>query len=154
MSSLHTHLHSFVLEAYTDSTLNAAQLKDVLLLALNAAKQTKRFGLVSSAWDPGAWADLLTQLAGAERFKSSARLHQMLRELVSLAQEGPEKVNGKDVKTNGGEDEEKGAEIVTKVTTAVEKATKKKRKVDAEGENEPSFTKKKTKKVKRPKADE
>lgn len=76
-----------VTEACEESTLTAAQLKDVFKLVLSAVRRTKRTCSpteLSSLWDPASWDTLCDKLIASERFQASTGLHASCRQVVQL----------------------------------------------------------------------
>ena len=76
-----------VTEACQESTLTAAQLKDVFKLVLSAVRRTKRTcspAELSSLWDPASWDTICDTLIASERFQASAGLHASCRQIVHL----------------------------------------------------------------------
>ena len=71
--------------------IQPAQAKDILKLALVAARQTKRViqndGELSSAWEPSKWSNLSSTLASSDRFKASVGLQAMCKQIVQLLQD-------------------------------------------------------------------
>lgn len=71
--------------------IQPAQAKDILKLALVAARQTKRViqndGELTSAWEPSKWSNLSSTLASSDRFKASVGLQAMCKQIVQLLQD-------------------------------------------------------------------
>ncbi|KAH0584348.1 hypothetical protein H2248_009888 [Termitomyces sp. 'cryptogamus'] len=81
-----------VTDACTDKvSLSAAQLKEVLKLALVAARQTQRLDPVSHAeiWQLDSWRSLAGRLSSSERFKKSAGLPKMCEQIVRITKPVP-----------------------------------------------------------------
>ena len=92
--------------------IQPAQAKDILKLALVAARQTKRVvqndGELSSAWESSKWSDLSSTLASSDRFKASVGLQAMCKQIVQLLQD--DKAGSK----ASGKKKEKSKAIATK----------------------------------------
>ncbi|KAG6831186.1 hypothetical protein H0H92_012326 [Tricholoma furcatifolium] len=126
-----TSLRTTLLDAATDAcaeknSLNAAQLKELLKLALVAVRQTQRtIGASSSEiWQPSSWHSLTGRLNSSERFKKSSGLSKMCEQLVRLSkQEASKKADTPVVKTK------RKAEEILEVddASAVAKKTKRKK---------------------------
>ncbi|KAH6918992.1 DNA-directed DNA polymerase [Coprinopsis sp. MPI-PUGE-AT-0042] len=67
--------------------LNAAQLKEILKLALAGVRQTKRVvaDALQDTWQPDSWASLKTSLQGSPRFGSSAAVHKQCEQIALLS---------------------------------------------------------------------
>ncbi|TFK46446.1 hypothetical protein OE88DRAFT_1667862 [Heliocybe sulcata] len=90
MPSLRQNLLKILSDACDNTaTLSSAQVKDVLKLALTAARQTARVvqppNSVAKIWEPRSWEDLQEKLKESQRFKSSSGLHAMCKQMVELA---------------------------------------------------------------------
>ncbi|KAJ3542423.1 hypothetical protein NMY22_g3527 [Coprinellus aureogranulatus] len=106
MPTLRESLVDLATKACTDdkSKFTAPQMKEVLKLALAAARQTKRFaeGSVTEIWQPDSWLSLKQSLVKSSRFSSSTGLHKMCDQMVQLAggqskdSKGKAKVNDKE----------------------------------------------------------
>jgi DNA polymerase phi len=70
-----------------DASLNAAQAKELLKLASQAVRQSKRVtaSSLSTLWKPDAWEELRSQLASSDRFKASTGLLNACKQIVELA---------------------------------------------------------------------
>ena len=92
--------------------IQPAQAKDILKLALVAARQTKRViqndGELTSAWEPSKWSNLSSTLASSGRFKASVGLQAMCKQIVQLLQD--DKAGSK----ASGKKKEKSKAIATK----------------------------------------
>jgi len=84
-----------------EGKLSAPQLKDLLKIALHAARQTKRHApeSVTDNWKPESWSKLKESLSKSTRFSSSTGLHKICDQLVQLvspeASQGGKKSPGK-----------------------------------------------------------
>ncbi|VDB99939.1 unnamed protein product [Peniophora sp. CBMAI 1063] len=151
MGTLHTALSTFVLKETTEPSLTAPQLKDVLKLALHAARTTKKFGSIGDVWKADVWADVKTKLEASERFKSSTGLHGMVAQLIALASgngeaKGKEKKEKKAAKAEkGAKQQEAAAEGEKPKADAASKKAKRKAEAEAPVDGEP-VKKKKAKK--------
>ncbi|KZV71817.1 hypothetical protein PENSPDRAFT_751491 [Peniophora sp. CONT] len=146
MTTLHVALSTAVLKECSDPTLTAPQLKDVLKLALHAARQTKRSGSIGDVWKGEVWEKVQTKLVESERFKASTGLHGMVRQLVALG-EGKEKNEGKDKKKKSAAKDglEGDVDAAESGKETKSKPVKAKRKAEAPTDGEP-VKKKKAKK--------
>ncbi|PIL30510.1 hypothetical protein GSI_07210 [Ganoderma sinense ZZ0214-1] len=72
------------------TTLQPAHVKDILKLALVAARQTKRIAEnaneLSTVWQPSNWTELSNALASSDRLKGSVGLQAMCKQIVQLLQ--------------------------------------------------------------------
>jgi DNA polymerase phi len=86
MPALRESLVDLATKACTDdkAKLTAPQMKEVLKLALVAARQTKRFAEASltEIWQPDLWSTLKQSLAQSSRFSSSTGLHKICDQMV------------------------------------------------------------------------
>ena len=94
----------------SSTTLQPAQAKDLLKLALVAARQTKRTAATldeaASAWQPAKWTALSNTLATDDRFKASVGLQAMCKQIVQLLQESG--TAGAGAKAQGDKSKKKG----------------------------------------------
>ncbi|KAG6896948.1 hypothetical protein C0992_005154, partial [Termitomyces sp. T32_za158] len=88
-------LQKVLLEVATDACtdknpLTAAQLKEVLKLALGAARQIQRVDRASHAevWQPDSWHSLAGRLTSSERFKKSTGLPKMCEQIARISNPG------------------------------------------------------------------
>jgi DNA polymerase phi len=116
------------------ATLNTAQMKDLLKLAVLAVRQTRRVvpqsENISMIWEPNAWDKLRTKLRSTERFKSSTALHALCEQTIQTIQvtaspmrtKGPkidakfETPSGKRKKEVKGTEPEEEEEVTPKLT--------------------------------------
>ncbi|RDX52694.1 hypothetical protein OH76DRAFT_1399938 [Lentinus brumalis] len=126
------------------TSVQPAQAKEILKLALMAVRQTKRVAQndaeLSSAWEPSKWSDLSGSLASSDRLKASVGLQAMCKQIIQLVQ-----------------DDKAGSKASDKSKDKA-KATATKRKagdagVDGEGDEKESGKKAKHKKAKKAKSD-
>ena len=152
LSDLHTALSTTISnECTSEPTFTAPQIKDLLKIALHAARQTKRFGHVGDVWKSADWEDVKTKLEGSERFKSSGGLHAMVKQLVALGQgpqgKGEGKKGKKDKEKKSGKEKEKDGIVDDAPEIEAEVAGKKaKRKAEADAPGPEPAKKKKAKK--------
>ena len=74
----------------SDGSLTAAQLKDILKLAILAIRQSRKIcGDQESAavWDASLWNGLSTKFASSSRLKSSTGLQSSCKEIVRLIEQ-------------------------------------------------------------------
>ena len=143
MPALRQSLVDLATQACVDDNtkLTAPQMKEILKLALTAARQTKRFAetLLTEIWQPDSWSTLKQSLVQSSRFGSSTGLHKVCDQMVQLTG-GPSKEKTKE------RSKEKRREGAGKKSPV-----KRKRKAD-EGEDaaepEPKVEAKKAKKAK------
>jgi DNA polymerase phi len=95
MAALKQSIQHAVRDACLDEeTLSAAHVKQVLKLALSAARQTRRL-LASSQpspsqtelraiWEPDSWDALGTVLEGSDRFKASTGLRALCKQIARV----------------------------------------------------------------------
>ncbi|KAG6885139.1 hypothetical protein C0993_005605 [Termitomyces sp. T159_Od127] len=90
-----SRLQEVLLEVVTDActdkkSLSAAQLKEVLKLALVAARQNHRVNRASHTeiWQPDSWYSLAGRLSSSERFKKSTGLPKMCEQLGRISNPG------------------------------------------------------------------
>ena len=106
--------------ACEDEKLTAAQVKDLLKLALAGVRHTKRVttddtDVVRATWDPASWDELGATLASAERFKASTGLQALCKQISNLANKEPsESAKNKKRKVDSVEGEEAEPTEVTK----------------------------------------
>lgn len=77
-----------VIDACTDkNSLSAAQLKEVLKLALVAARHSQRLNRASHAeiWKPDPWHSLAGRLTSSERLKKSTGLRKMCEQIARIS---------------------------------------------------------------------
>ncbi|KAH7910650.1 DNA polymerase phi-domain-containing protein [Hygrophoropsis aurantiaca] len=91
MPTLRQSLLDVISSAIHDQiTLSPAQLKDLLKLALSAARQTKKLTSkpeeIQKIWRSGAWETLQAELSSSPRFASSNALLAMCRQVESIVQ--------------------------------------------------------------------
>ena len=134
MSSLRQNLHDIISKACDETTLTAAQLKDILKLALLAVRQSKRClskpDDLSKIWMPATWIVLTSKLAGNDRFKASTSLQAMCRQIAQLVQ-APAAQSKKNKITATNTDEVTGkrkAEAIGDDAASTKKAKRKKSK--------------------------
>ena len=93
MPSLRTAILDTLTKACVDesTTLQPAHVKDILKLAVVAARQTKRVAdssnQLATIWQPSGWSELSNALASNDRFKASVGLQAMCKQIVQLLQE-------------------------------------------------------------------
>jgi DNA polymerase phi len=70
----------------SEPPLNATQAKDLLKLASQAVRQSKRIESsdLSTMWKSDAWEDLRSQLAASDRFKASTGLLNSCKQIVQM----------------------------------------------------------------------
>lgn len=93
MTSLRKSLYTLVSEACEEkATLNVAQVKDVLKLALSAIRQTLRLPSVDvdTVWTPKKWQKLADKLTSSPTLKSSPALPALCQQIVKVAKGKPE----------------------------------------------------------------
>ena len=121
----------------SSTTLQPAQAKDLLKLALVAARQTKRTAATldeaASAWQPAKWTALSNTLATDDRFKASVGLQAMCKQIVQLLQESGTagagaKAQGDKSKKEKGTAKRKAEEIADEEEAAKKAKHKKARK--------------------------
>ena len=138
MSTLRQALHDVISEA-CDGTpaLAPAQIKELLKLALTAARQTRRISPsdLSTIWEPSIWLTLADRLAGSERFKSSTNLKSMCKQMAQTTGQVPAEAKGRNAH---GE--------TSNATTTI------KRKIDTVDGDEGAAVKSKRKKVRKHKS--
>lgn len=117
--------------ACEDEKLTAAQVKELLKLALAGVRHTKRVSsenidTIRSTWDPASWDKLATTLASAERFKASTGLQTMCKQVSQLAsKEASEGVKSKKRKVESVDTEEaEPVEVTKKPKRRKQKASK------------------------------
>lgn len=74
--------------------LTAAQMRELLKLALLAARQARRIAPqeVVTVWDPSAWSKITELLTASERFKGAAQTCKQVVQIASAPQkDGPPK---------------------------------------------------------------
>ena len=122
-----TTLRKTILEKFSTacsddaSTFQPAHAKELLKLALVAVRQTKRVSAsveeAAGAWQPTKWTTLSGTLAGNERFKASAGLQAMCKQIVQLLQDDSGKAKAKAQSEKSKKDAKSGgkrkAEAVT-----------------------------------------
>ncbi|KAI0086629.1 DNA polymerase phi-domain-containing protein [Irpex rosettiformis] len=88
MSDLSQSVQKAVQEACEAETLSAGHVKQVLKLALSAARQSKKFAQppkeLHDAWQPSSWETLGATLAASDRFKSSTGLPVLCKQIAHL----------------------------------------------------------------------
>ncbi len=88
MTSLRKSLYDLVSNACDEkATLNVAQVKDVLKLALSALRQTLRLTSidVDAIWAPKKWQKLSEKLVASPNLKSSPALPALCQQIVQVA---------------------------------------------------------------------
>lgn len=139
MKGLKQAIQSSVRDACDDDRLTAAQVKELLKIALAGIRYTKRVApesaKVQSTWDAPAWEALSEALAKSERLKNSVGLQTMCKQIVQLVnQDASKSVKGAAKrKVDVIEDEEAEAED------------------EGEGEGEHASPKKSKRRTKKPK---
>ncbi|KAG8715114.1 DNA-directed DNA polymerase [Ceratobasidium sp. 394] len=94
----------------TEHAPNAAQMKDLLKIGLQALRLTRKFAQANddlgTCWDTSAFEEVRQALAGSDRFKSSVGVHTLAKQFASLlgATNQPQETNGAK-KRKGGEEE-------------------------------------------------
>ncbi|PSS32180.1 hypothetical protein PHLCEN_2v2053 [Hermanssonia centrifuga] len=91
MPGLRNAVQESVRDACSEESLTAAQVKELLKLALSAIRQTKRVASqeqLHTIWEPSSWETLSSALASADRFKSSTALQTMCKQISQLVTEG------------------------------------------------------------------
>lgn len=80
----------------SEPLLNSAQAKELLKLASQAVRQSKRISSsdLSTLWKSDAWEDLRSQLAASDRFKASTGLLNTCKQLAQLISGSVAKVIG------------------------------------------------------------
>jgi DNA polymerase phi len=106
----------------SDTSLNAAQAKELFKLASQAVRHSKRIAPsdLSTLWKSDAWEDLRSQLAASDRFKGSTGLLNSCKQIVQMT-------SGSSVKAA-----EEGGSLVEK-GTVVKAAKPSKRKAEDSG---------------------
>lgn len=106
MGSLHKSLLGMVTTACeADGILKAAEVKDVLKLALSGARQTLRIAGADTeaTWLPKKWEKLAETVAEVPSLKSSPALANLCRQIAQVSK-GSRAKSGKDAKVKGGLD--------------------------------------------------
>lgn len=83
----------------TEHTANAAQMKELLKIALQAVRLTRKVAKptdgASMYWDAAAFESLRKELAKCDRFKTSPGVQALAKQFSSiLASDGPQKAQG------------------------------------------------------------
>lgn len=87
---LRTTIQECIRNACEDEKLTAAQVKELLKLALAGVRHTKRISsdnvdIVRSTWDPASWEELAATLSNTERFKASNSLQDLCKQISRVA---------------------------------------------------------------------
>lgn len=89
MSALNQSMLKAIREACETETLSAGHVKQVLKLALSAARQTKRIAespkQLHDTWQPSSWESLSNALAASGRFKTSTGLPVLCKQIIQVA---------------------------------------------------------------------
>ncbi|PCH38454.1 hypothetical protein WOLCODRAFT_115513 [Wolfiporia cocos MD-104 SS10] len=90
-SSLRTTLLETIQSACGGNTLAAADIKELLKVAMAGVRQTKRVAStaeISAIWEPAQWTALALKLAGSERFKASTSLQSTCKQIAQMTTQG------------------------------------------------------------------
>ncbi|KAG8748741.1 hypothetical protein FRC10_000132 [Ceratobasidium sp. 414] len=116
-----------------EHTPNAAQIKELLKIGLQAARLTRKFARASddldACWDVPAFEEVRQALAHSDRFKSSPAIQTLAKQFASLlgSTNGPRETNG--AKKRKGDDGEGPGEAATKPGTNGVESRKKRKKI-------------------------
>ncbi|KAJ3735465.1 DNA polymerase phi-domain-containing protein [Lentinula guzmanii] len=85
--------------------LNAVQMREVLKLALLAARQARRIAPqdVATIWDPSAWSKATDLLLASERFKGAAQMCKQVVQIASAPQKNAPSKRKAQAVSEGGE---------------------------------------------------
>ncbi|KAI0691182.1 DNA polymerase phi-domain-containing protein [Cytidiella melzeri] len=129
MPALKKSVQKAIRDACEAETLSVAHVKQVLKLALSAARQTKRLAQSSkelrSAWEPSTWEVLGETLATSTRFESSTGLQALCKQISQVAgqdAEGGGKATGTTKRKVDAVYEPEDAESIKKMKRKAKKA--------------------------------
>jgi hypothetical protein len=90
VKQLQGRLHSALSAVCDMDTSSTSSLKELLKLALVGARTTKRLAVKSDSfvgiWEPSMWTELQSRLLAHNRFRASAVLGGMCKQVIHLAQ--------------------------------------------------------------------
>lgn len=116
-----------------EHAVNAAQAKDLLKIALQAVRLTRKIARptdsVSSSWNTAAFEKIKEELANSDKFQASSAIQSLAKQMLTLLSQSSAAQKDQGPKKRKGNDEEPSGEVKVNGTQEAAEPRKKRKKV-------------------------